>query len=97
MLQDLKYFAFRDKPSELLKILDAKVQKADKDNIDFAVYTTVYNKVKTIYDSARFYYNFLVDTFMDVDYSLEATEGYLDYSLEELQIILKAIEIVEKR
>lgn len=96
LLQDLKYFAFRDYPSVLLKQLNEKVEKAEKDNIDFAVYTTVYNKAKLIYDSAHYYYNFLVDTFMDVDYSLEATDGYLDYSVEELLTVLNAIKIVEK-
>ena len=37
-----------------------------------------------------------MDNFMDVDYSLEATEGFLEYSVEEVLTVLKAEEILKK-
>ena len=95
ILEDLKMFVFRNKDSVLLQELEAKVKAADPDNIDLAVYTTVYNKVRAVYDSARYYNDFLVDTFKDIDYSLEATEGYLDYSVEEVLVILRAQDLVK--
>lgn len=95
ILEDLKMFVFRNKDSVLLQELESKLKAADPDNIDLAVYTTVYNKAKLVYDSARYYNDFLVDTFMDIDYSLEATEGYLDYSAEELLAILKVQDLVK--
>lgn len=96
ILSDLKLYAFRNKPSVFLQELSAKVQSAEQDNIDMAVYTTVYNKIKLIYDSGKYYMDFLMDNFMDVDYSLEATEGYLDYSIEEIMTVLKALDIIKK-
>lgn len=96
ILEDLKYFSFRNRPSMLLAELEEKVKKAEQDNIDVAVYTTIFNKVKVIYDSGKYYMDFLMDNFMDVDYSLEATEGFLEYSLEEVLTVLKAEEILKK-
>lgn len=96
ILEDLKYFSFRNRPSMLLAELEEKVKKAEQDNIDVAVYTTIFNKVKVIYDSGKYYMDFLMDNFMDVDYSLEATEGFLEYSVEEVLTVLKAEEILKK-
>lgn len=96
ILEDLKYFSFRNRPSTLLTELEEKVKKAEQDNIDVAVYTTMFNKVKVIYDSGKYYMDFLMDNFMDVDYSLEATEGFLEYSVEEVLTVLKAEEILKK-
>lgn len=96
ILEDLKYFSFRNRPSRLLVELEEKVKKAEQDNIDVAVYTTIFNKVKVIYDSGKYYMDFLMDNFMDVDYSLEATEEFLEYSLEEVLTVLKAEEILKK-
>lgn len=96
ILEDLKYFSFRNRPSTLLAELEEKVKKAEQDNIDMAVYTTMFNKVKVIYDSGKYYMDFLMDNFMDVDYSLEATEGFLEYSVEEVLTVLKAEEILKK-
>ena len=96
ILEDLKYFSFRNRPSTLLVELEEKVKKAEQDNIDVAVYTTIFNKVKVIYDSGKYYMDFLMDNFMDVDYSLEATEGFLEYSVEEVLTVLKAEEILKK-
>lgn len=96
ILEDLKYFSFRNRSSTLLVELEEKVKKAEQDNIDVAVYTTIFNKVKVIYDSGKYYMDFLMDNFMDVDYSLEATEGFLEYSVEEVLTVLKAEEILKK-
>lgn len=96
ILEDLKYYSFRNRPSKLVAELEAKQKAAEPDNIDMAVRTTVLNKVKVIYDSGKYYMDFLMDNFMDVDYSLEATEGFLEYSVEEVLAVLKAEDILKK-
>jgi len=95
IMQDMQLFVFRDKPSAMLAELQGKVDKAEPDNIDRAVYTAALKKVQAVYDAAHYYYNFLVDTFMDVDYSSETSEVYFEYSVREVEEILKSLTIVE--
>lgn len=95
IMQDLQLYVFRDKPAALLTELQGKVDKAEKDNIDMAVYTAALKKVQAAYDAAHYYYNFLVDTFMDVDYSIETSEVYFEYTVNEIELILKSLTIVE--
>jgi len=95
MMKDMQLFVFRDKPSTLLAELQAKVDKAEPDNIDMAAYTGALRKVQAVYDTAHYYYNFLVDTFFDVDYAIETAEDYFEYSINEIQEILKSLSIVE--